>query len=470
MNEFIDARRSTGRPCRIIPPYLLEALAASGDTEQARHARRALDADRRFRTAARGVRAGAATAPVPRGHGAPQRVISDAHDTETLPGSRVRGEGEPVVADPEANEAYDGLGATWQLYWQAFGRDSLDDAGLPLLASVHYGQRYDNAFWDGSQMVFGDGDQVVFGRFTASVDVIGHELTHGVTEHTAGLTYSGQSGALNESVSDVFGSMVKQHGRGETVDRADWLIGADLLMPGINGRALRDMLHPGTAYDDPQLGKDPQPADMSGYVDTAEDDGGVHTNSGIPNRAFALAATAIGGRAWEGAGAVWYEVLTGDRIRADCDFATFAALTVAAAGARFGDGGDQQRAVERAWRAVGVLSDSSPAATPAGRPAVGPAPGSVVPAETDLTVARTGGLAGTRAERTVRLGELPGADAEHWWRLLTTPELAEAAATPRRPDAFSYRVASRSCGVDLTVPEHGLDGAARALFRRCLEG
>src|SRR6185312_15543366 len=114
------------------------------------------------------------------------------------------------------DEAYDGLGATYQLYSEAFDRDSIDDAGMPLLGSVHYDVDYDNAFWDGRQMVFGDGDGELFNRFTISLDVIGHELTHGVTADEAGLVYFRQSGALNESVSDVFGVLVKQYHLGQT--------------------------------------------------------------------------------------------------------------------------------------------------------------------------------------------------------------------------------------------------------------
>jgi Zn-dependent metalloprotease len=183
-------------------------------------------------------------------------------------------------------------------------------------------------------MVFGDGDGTVFNRFTIAVDVIGHELTHGVTQFTAGLDYQGQSGALNESVSDVFGSLVKQRSLGQSAGQADWLIGAGLFTPEVHGVALRSMKAPGTAYDDPQLGKDPQPATMSGYVETSDDNGGVHTNSGIPNHAFYLAATAIGGNAWEGAGQVWDDVLTGGSLPHDVDFATFAEATMAAAKAR----------------------------------------------------------------------------------------------------------------------------------------
>ena len=141
--------------------------------------------------------------------------------------------------------------------------------------------------------------------------MLGHELTHAVTERTAGLVYEGQSGALNESLSDVFGSCLKQRLLGQDAVEGDWLIGEGLFLPGVQGRALRDMAHPGTAYDDPVLGKDPQPDHMDDYVDTTDDNGGVHLNSGIPNRAFQLAAVAVGGSAAEGAGRIWYAALTG---------------------------------------------------------------------------------------------------------------------------------------------------------------
>ncbi len=255
-----------------------------------------------------------------------------------------------------STDAYDHLGATWQLYWQAYRRDSLDGRGLPLVASVHYGVAYDNAFWNGAQMVFGDGDGLYFNPFTASVDVIGHELTHGVTQYTAGLTYVGQSGALNESVSDVFGSLVKQLHLGQRAEEADWLIGDRLFTSKVHGVALRSMKAPGTAYDDPVLGKDPQPADMDGYVDLPHDDqhdsGGVHTNSGIPNHAFYLAATALGGNAWEQAGQVWYDVLTAPGLAKDIGFAGFAGATVDAATdpVRRGQPPRPARCVRRGWR------------------------------------------------------------------------------------------------------------------------
>ena len=224
---------------------------------------------------------------------------------------------------------------------------------MRLDSSVHYGSGYDNAFWNGSQMVYGDGDGKLFHRFTLSVDVIGHELTHGVTAHEANLEYQDQPGALNESISDVFGSLVKQRGLGQTAGDADWLIGEGLFTKRVSGRALRSLEAPGTAYDDPVLGKDPQPGHMSDYVETSDDDGGVHINSGIPNHAFYLAATAIGGFAWEKAGRIWYVALR-DRLRHGSDFAEAARLTAAVAADLFGPSSPEAEAVIAAWDTVGA--------------------------------------------------------------------------------------------------------------------
>jgi Zn-dependent metalloprotease len=347
----------TAAPLRsVVPPYLLRAIAdAPTDafpraTPAARTALATLDAVQAPKT--RSLHAPrTATAPDP----SPQRTIADARGTTTLPGTVVRNEGAPDTGDAAVDEAYAGLGATHAFWLDVFGRMSIDGAGLPLDATVHYGQDYDNAYWDGSRMVFGDGDGEVFTRFTVALDVIGHELTHGVTQYTADLTYQGQSGALNESVSDVFGSLVAQYTAGQTAAEASWLIGEGLFTPAVHGVALRSMRAPGTAYDDPVLGKDPQPATMAGYVETDDDAGGVHTNSGIPNHAFFLAATAIGGNAWQGAGAVWWDALTSAEVTASIDFAGFARVTVSSADARFGAGSTQSVAVADAWRTVGVL-------------------------------------------------------------------------------------------------------------------
>ena len=231
---------------------------------------------------------------------------------------------------------------------------------------MHYERDYDNAFWDGTQLVFGDGDGQIFDRFTKPVDVLGHEFTHAVTEHTAGLVYQGQSGALNESVSDVFATCLKQRLLGQTADEGDWLIGEGCSCPASTARRCASMSAPGTAYDDPVLGKDPQPADMSGYIETTDDNGGVHLNSGIPNRAFHLAATAIGGSSAEGAGRIWYAAL--GAVAEDVDFAGFAAACVDAAG-------EHADAVRAAWTEVGVLGGAAsgaravpaPRRRPAGR-------------------------------------------------------------------------------------------------------
>ena len=187
-----------------------------------------------------------------------------------------------------------------------------------------------------------------------ALDIIGHELAHGVTEDEAGLIYFQQSGALNESMSDVFGSLVKQYSLRQTADRADWLIGAGLFTEAVQGDALRSMKAPGTAYDDPVLGKDPQPAHMDDYVKTMADNGGVHINSGIPNHAFYSVATQLGGYAWERAGLIWYEALRDSGLRSNTGFRRFARLTASVAERLFGRGSTEHEAVRTAWREVGL--------------------------------------------------------------------------------------------------------------------
>ena len=338
----------------IVPSYLLTRLAASGRYPQAAEAARqtltgGLPTRHRAQLQLSIDENGSLVAEV---EAAPNRTISDAHGTERLPGSVVRREDDPSVADVAVDQAYDGLGATFQLLIEAFDRNSIDGQGAPLDATVHYGSGYDNAFWNGERMVFGDGDGEVFQGFTASTTVIGHELGHGVIQTTAGLEYQGQPGALNESIADVFGALTEQRLLDQTVEQATWLIGAGIFTPAVHGKALRSMLHPGTAYDDPELGKDPQPADMGGYVQTTEDNGGVHINSGIPNRAFALFAVALGGRAWETAGQVWYRALTGG-LPATATFAEFAAATISEAGTV---GSATADAARMAWASVGVIT------------------------------------------------------------------------------------------------------------------
>jgi Zn-dependent metalloprotease len=357
----------------VLPPYILENLEKKGSDKQRQRAWNTLATDRiqrderrrvsaRFRRlraffrrrqvrAKRQRRAGVKTST-----GQVQRSIYTANNGGRLPGQLVRAEGGNATGDKAINEAYDGLGKTYELYSQVYQRDSLDGLGLPLDATVHYKKLYDNAFWDGTEMVFGDGDNDLFNRFTISVDVIGHELTHGVTQNESNLVYMRQPGALNEHLSDVFGSLVKQYPN-ETADKADWLIGEGLFTNKVKPTgtaALRSMKDPGSAYDDPILGKDPQPGHMMDYVRGPADNFGVHTNSGIPNHAFYLAATKIGGFAWEKAGLIWYEAMTSPSLSSRARFLDFAALTVEVAGDLYGANSAEENAVWEAWSEVGL--------------------------------------------------------------------------------------------------------------------
>ena len=425
--------------CSFVPPYLLEQIARS-DAECAPRVIATLTVDALLRDQRASTPAPRPTPTVvARGAAAvPDWTVHTARNTTTLPGTAVRGKGDPASGDTAVDEAADGIDGALRLFAEVFDRSSYDGAGADVSLTVHYGRDYDNAFWDGTQLVFGDGDGEIFDRFTKPVDVLGHELTHAVTEHSAGLRYQDQSGALNESVSDVFGTCLKQWLLAQGVDEADWLIGAGLFMPGVTARGLRDMANPGTAYDDPRLGKDPQGASMDEYVDTNDDNGGVHLNSGIPNRAFHLAATAIGGRSWEGAGAIWYAALTGGQVGATTDFAGFAAATVAAAG-------EHADAVRQAWETVGVAPVAGSASTtPTTQPDTG---------ETLVHVRRTGGFAGRTAEGSVDLAS-HDARVPEVRTLVDRIDLDDVAGGNPHPDMFVY--AFDLCGRRAQVPEQHL--------------
>jgi Zn-dependent metalloprotease len=283
------------------------------------------------------------------------RTIFNAENTEELPGTLITYEGYTGLKDQErtVNEAYDFSGKTYDFYNKIFNRNSIDTRGMRLDSTVHYGEKYNNAFWNGTQMVYGDGDNEIFQRFTKCIDIVGHELTHGVTEYEAALEYQGQSGALNESFSDVFGSLVKQYSKKQTVDKADWLIGKGLFTKKVKGVALRSMKEPGTAYNDPIIGKDPQPSHMDDFYPGKDDNFGVHINSGIPNRAFYLTAMELGGYAWEKAGKIWYITLR-DRLRENSNFQKAASFTFEVSGDLYGRNSREQIAVKNAWELVGI--------------------------------------------------------------------------------------------------------------------
>jgi Zn-dependent metalloprotease len=341
----------------ILPPGLLLKLARTGSDEVRESALRALSLDHTFRQARAVQAARSASAPADLGGllaaaagGNPRRFIYDEHESEAhVLGTLARSEGQPHVADKAVNDAYDGFGDTYKFYWEVLKRNSIDDRGMQIDGLVHYGVRYPNAFWDGEgHMWFGDGDGQMLTQTTKGVDVIGHELTHGVTQYTLQLVYQGQSGALNESISDCMGSLVMQYAKGQTAEQASWLIGADIVGPELRP-ALRSMKEPGKAnpYDD-------QPANMDEYVKTAEDSGGVHTNSGIPNHAFYVVATTLGGHAWDGAGLIWYDTMHDHKVRPTASFRSFAKGTLRAAEHRFGTGSAQAAAVKSGWEAVKV--------------------------------------------------------------------------------------------------------------------
>ena len=320
--------------CYIVPPSVLERLAS--DTSLNAETRSALTDTHQLESVWRKLRTahGVATRDrlkLTKSHlalaGAPAVTVSNCKHTQTLPGTPVPNP--QNSSDPPSKNAFNEATGVAKFYQNCFGRNSVDGNGKTLVSSVHYGQKYDNAFWNGGQMVYGDGDGQLFVDFTMSNDVIGHELTHGVTQYTAGLTYTDEPGALNESVSDVFGSMYRQWSAGQTVNAADWLIGSGIMGPVAKQKGytcLRDMANPGAKHC-----MSPQPVDYKHYVPH----GDPHVNSGIPNRAFCLIANAIGGHSWEKAGKIWYGTLTNKKATKNMKFKDFALLSVSEAKALF---------------------------------------------------------------------------------------------------------------------------------------
>jgi Zn-dependent metalloprotease len=287
-----------------------------------------------------GGQSGVALAP------APAITVSDCNGSTSLPGTPVPNP--EKSSDPTAKRCFNETTGVAKFYKACFGRNSVDDLGMTLASSIHYGSKYNNAFWNGSQMTYGDGDGQIFVDFTRSNDVIGHELTHGVTQYTAGLVYSGEAGGLNESISDCFGSMFRQWESGQPAAKADWLIGAGILGPAAKKKGftcLRDLSTPAAAHC---LSK--QPSNYSDYVPGSD----PHISSGIPNHAFYLVATGIGGKSWEKAGKIWYAALTDPKATSTMKFKAFSNLTKSAAKALFPKDPSVYAAVAAGWKAVGV--------------------------------------------------------------------------------------------------------------------
>ncbi len=281
--------------------------------------------------------------------------IYDAKGEDKRPGEKARFEGDKPAGDKEVDSCYEFSLQIRSFYKDVFARNSIDDKGMKMISTVNFSKEFSNAFWDGVQVTYGrPGASSPFRTFVL-LDIAGHEVTHGVTEKDTNLKYYGQAGALNESLSDIFGALIVQHSKHQAAMQASWLSGEGIWKKDIKGRALRDMLNPGTAYDDPKVGKDPQPAHMKDYIKTSSDNGGVHYNSGIPNKAFATFARSIGGYAWEEPGQIWYKAraLAGQ----NPSFAQFAHHTVEAA-KELGYEKDVVK-LRNAWKGVGVTPSAS---------------------------------------------------------------------------------------------------------------
>lgn len=346
----------SGRPCAcfIIPHQVFERLAK--DKKLSAEARKSFANSALFEKEWRKVRsaqtrlAGLAHAILPSALatpvGPPAITVYDCSQGSVLPGFPISNPGSS--SDATAKRAFVETTAVADFYQKLFGRNSVDDAGKPLMSSIHYSVGFNNAFWNGSQMTYGDGDGNIFIDFTKADDVIGHELTHGVTQFSLGLSYVNQAGGLNESISDVFGSMFRQWRADQDVSKADWLIGKEIMGPAALSRGftcLRDMANPAAKHC-----LAPQPAKFSQYKNGMD----PHESSGIPSLAFYKAAAAIGGKSWEKAGKIWYEALTGFARSPNMKMGTFANRTRRLAARLFPSEPGVHSAIDQGWKSVGL--------------------------------------------------------------------------------------------------------------------
>jgi Zn-dependent metalloprotease len=278
------------------------------------------------------------------------RQVYDAQHEQKLPGKLARSEAAPPTSDDTVNEVYDNIGVTHQFLESAFSL-RLSLAGGNVIATVHFGDKYNNGFWNGEQLVLGDGDGEIFLKFSG-LDIVAGELCYGIIQEKTKLLFQGMQGALLTHLRDIFSVMAVQWREKQTAIAASWSIGAGAFSSKIDAPALRSMKAPGTAYNNETLGKDPQPARMRDYVTTDEDNGGIHINSGIPNHAFYLASVAVGGFSWERIGMIWVKTL--DRLTSSTDFEGFAATTFQTAKDLFGNNSNEAKAVAKAWADVGI--------------------------------------------------------------------------------------------------------------------
>lgn len=342
--------------CFIVPQRVLERFARDRKltVEQRQHFVDAVKLERQWRAAraattklaymSQSILSAAITTEA--AAAAPADLVFDCKHGTTLPGTPIANPGE--AGDASARQAFDETAAVVKFYKTVFGRNSLDNAGMTLISSIHFSVNYNNAGWTGSQMRYGDGDGNIFIDFTRGNDVIGHELTHGVTQYSSAFSYSNQAGGLNESMSDVFGSMFRQWQANQTVNAADWLIGKEIMGPGAIARGftcLRDMANPAAKHC-----LAPQPTKFSQYHNGMD----PHDSSGIPNLAFYKAAMGIGGKSWEKAGQIWYKALTGYAPSPNMKMKTFANRTRKLASKLYPTDPAIKAAIDVAWKAVGL--------------------------------------------------------------------------------------------------------------------
>jgi Zn-dependent metalloprotease len=343
--------------CCALPRNLLKHLAQQADGPDRELLKAQIDHSSQLR-AQRATLSKQRSPPHP-GRQLLHRQVFDAQGRTFLPGKLLRDEDDPPTRDKQANEAYENVGVAMQFFKNVLGRDSVDGRGMRVDASVHYGFRFSNAMWTGRQLVVGDGDHRQVTGLAGSLGIIAHEFAHGVTQHITrgGLgvvkvpgrppELKGEAGALNESFSDVFASMIKQWHAGQDVRQADWVLGEDILATHA-GKAIRSLEDPGNTRLTWE--KDDQITDYRRYRATDE----AHKASGIANHAFYLAATRLGGNSWEQLGMIWFKAF--DRLRPRATFLDAAHATMDVATALHGKGAASHEAVKAAWKKVKVLA------------------------------------------------------------------------------------------------------------------
>jgi Zn-dependent metalloprotease len=340
--------------CHIVPKAALERFARdrSLPAEQRKNFADTIKIDAEFRrlrtqaTKLTRVATRMAAAPAAAVAAAPGITVFNCNHGQTLPGAQISN---PATSpDATAKHVFAETTSVAGFYSQVFGRNSVDGAGMTLLSSIHYGAHYNNAFWNGSQMTYGDGDGSIFIDFSRGNDVIGHELTHGVTQHSLQLNYTNEAGGLNESMSDCFGSMFRQWEAKQDVNHADWLIGKDIMGPAAIKKGftcLRDMANPAAKHC-----LAPQPTKFSQYRPGMD----PHESSGIPNLAFYTAAKAVGGHSWDKVGQIWYKSLTGFGPTPNMKMKAFANRTRAVAAQLYPGNTALANAVDAGWKKVGL--------------------------------------------------------------------------------------------------------------------